>query len=285
MDGALSTDRSGLGQVVLRELWSMWSFVEKGMREMISYRLGFLLRCLYAVGLVSMFYFFGRIFQVEYAAGIAQYGGDYVAFVLVGLAFEDLYRAALGVYHNTVLSEQKAGTLEYLMSTNLGIHRYLHYSSLWGYVNALINTAIILLLGTLLFGAKLDANILAAGVIVVLMMVTIACLGIIAAGIVLVVKQGNPVEFVFNIVSLVFSGVIFPYTVLPAALQTVSQMLPLTYALHALRLALLQDYTVGMLMPQVTILACFALLLLPVSFLTLRWGYNRARREGSLAQY
>jgi len=36
-----------------------------------------------------------------------------------------------------------------------------------------------------------------------------------------------------------------------------------TYALYALSWPA-QNYTVGMLMPQVTILACFALLLLPV---------------------
>ena len=171
------------------------------------------------------------------------------------------------------------------MSTNLGIHRYLHYSSVWGYVNALSNATITILIGTIVFGAKLSPNIIAAGVIILLMVVTIACLGIMAAGIVLVVKQGNPIDFVFNALSLIFSGVIFPYSVLPAALQLVSKALPLTYALHALRLALLQRYTVGVLMPQIKTLTCFALFLLPLSALTLRWGYNRARREGSLAQY
>jgi len=72
------------------------------------------------------------------------------------------------------------------------------------------------------------------------MVATIACLGTMAAGVVLVVKQGNPTDLVFNSLSPIFSGVIFPYTVLPAAMQGISKALPLTYALHALRLALLQ---------------------------------------------
>ncbi len=272
-------------EAAARELRALTAFVLKGFRVMVSYRLGFLLRCLYVLSLVSVFYFFGKIFAVDQAAGIAQYGGDYVAFILVGFTFQDLYRAALSVYPSTVLSDQRAGTLEYLMSTHLGIHRYLHYSSAWGYANAMINAAITLIVGTLIFGTTFSPDILAALVITLLMVVTIACLGVTAAGIVLVVKQGNPIEFIFSITSLVFGGVMFPYTLLPKALQAISRAHPLTYALHALRLALLQDHTVEMLMPQIETLICFALVLLPISILTLRWGYNRARREGSLAQY
>jgi len=74
-------------EAALRELRAMASFVEKGVHIMISYCLGFLLRCLYVLSFVSAFYPFGRIFVVDEAAGITQYGGDCVAFVLIGFTF------------------------------------------------------------------------------------------------------------------------------------------------------------------------------------------------------
>ena len=77
------------GETIFKELRAMASFVEKGVRIMISYRLGFLLRCLYVLISVSAFYFLGKIFAIDEAAGIAQYGGDYVAFILVGFTFQD----------------------------------------------------------------------------------------------------------------------------------------------------------------------------------------------------
>jgi len=274
-----------LATSVMVERNRILAFLEKGFRIMISYRFGFLLRCLYVLGFVTVFYFFGRIFDIGNAPALAQYGGDYVAFVLIGFAFQDLYRTALSVYPNTILSEQKSGTLEYLLATNVGLQRFLHYSSFWGYSNALINTAIVLVIGILIFGADLKINILSALTVAVLMVLSVACLGLIAAGIVLVVKQGNPIDFVFNVTSLVFSGVIFPPTVLPASMQAISEVLPLTHALHALRLAVLQEYSPQMLMSEITVLLIYVVALLPVAILVLRWGYNRARREGSLAQY
>jgi len=261
------------------------AFVGKGFLVMISYRFGFLLRVLYVLGLVAMFYFFGRVFGLKEVPSLAMYGGSYVSFVLIGFAFEDLYRAALSVYPNAILSEQKSGTLEYLLSTDLGIHRFLHYSSIWGYTDALIGTFMTLTIGVLVFGATLQANPISTVVIASLMLLTVGSLGVMAAGIVLVVKQGNPIDFVFQIVSMVFSGVIFPPTVLPKALQSISQILPLTHALHALRLAILQDYPLAMLLPEIKILALFAAVSTPTSILVLRWGFNRARREGSLAQF
>ena len=48
-------------------------------------------------------------------------------------------------------------------------------------------------------------------------------------------KQGDPVNFFVNVLITVFSGVIFPVSVLPEALQYVSNMIPVTYGLDMIR--------------------------------------------------
>jgi ABC-2 type transport system permease protein len=62
-------------------------------------------------------------------------------------------------------------------------------------------------------------------------------------------------------------------------------LLPTTYALDALRLALIKNASTASIAPQLTILIILSLFTLPLGLLAVRLGFNQARRTGSLAQY
>ena len=81
------------------------------------------------------------------------------------------------------------------------------------------------------------------------------------------------------------SGVLFPIEYLPDWLQMVSWTLPTTHALHALRLSLTQNASMGEISQQLILLLVMSLVTLPLGLLAVRFGFDRARKAGTLAHY
>jgi ABC-2 type transport system permease protein len=109
--------------------------------------------------------------------------------------------------------------------------------------------------------------------------------GILSAAIVLIIKKGDPIAWVFGGVSSLLSGVYYPISVLPDWLTPLSRLLPMTYALDAMRLAMLKGYSLYDVRFDVLVLAGFALILTPLSFYAFRSALKRAKMEGSLIHY
>jgi len=159
-------------------------------------------------------------------------------------------------------------------------------SSLWSYGVTTVQVLVYLLVGGGLLGVPLGAgNYLAAAFILLLTVFTFSSLGILAASFVMVLKRGDPVTWLFGAVSALLGGVYYPVAVLPGWLQPLAALLPITYALRGLRLALLQGAAWSALFPDIAALALFSVVLLPVSLLAFRYAVRRARFEGSLTHY
>jgi len=143
-----------------------------------------------------------------------------------------------------------------------------------------------LLIGALVFGVNLHhINLQAAVVAQALTIVCFASLGIISASFIMVLKRGDPVNWIFGGISSLVGGVYYPIQVLPKPLLAVSYLLPITYALRAIRLSVLQGYGFHALRFELGMLALFTALYLPLSILAFRYAVNRAKMDGSLTHY
>jgi ABC-2 type transport system permease protein len=129
------------------------------------------------------------------------------------------------------------------------------------------------------------ANYLGALVSLVLSIIAFASIGIITASVIMVIKRGDPITAVFGNLANIIGGVFYPVEILPGWLQIIANLLPITYALHAMRLSLLSEATWQELVPDLLALTIFSLILFPLSLVIFRAAVNRARLEGSLAHY
>ena len=86
-------------------------------------------------------------------------------------------------------------------------------------------------------------------------------------------------------VATLVGGVFYPIEIMPSWLQAVAHLLPLTYALRGMRLALLNGSSWSELLPDLLVVGAFAVVLFPVSLLVFRFAVERARADGSLAHY
>lgn len=262
------------------------AFLKRDLSQDLSYRLSFLLQLGNIFFSVAIFYFMTRLFGGAMAPNLENYGGDYFSFVLIGLAFTGFLGLSLSNFAQSIREGQMMGTLEIMLLSPTRLSTILLSSSLWSYLLATIRVVAYLLVGALIFGASLGkANIVAAVLVMLMSIASFSGIGILSAAVVLLAKKGDPVAWLFGGASSLLAGVYYPISVLPNWLEPLSRVLPLTYALDAMRLAMLQGYSIYELRFDLLVLSGFSLILTPLAFLVFRKALNRAKMEGSLIQY
>ena len=263
-----------------------WLFVKRGLLTMLSYRTALLLGTLSGFlgiiqfGLMARFMSQGNDFPL-----IEQYGGDLLAYLIIGSTFTSFVGVALNSFQGAIRAEQQMGTLEHLLLADLSLGSIMLYSALWNFLNALLNAVIIFLAAVVLFNISISINLLLTSLTLTLTVLSLSGIGMASAGIILVTKRGDPVGWIFTTLTGLLSGVLFPIEILPGWLKAVSMVLPTTHALKALRLTLtrhagLQDVQSELLFLVVTMLLTF-----PIGLFVFQVGLKKAKRAGSLAEY
>ena len=262
------------------------AFVKRDLHLELSYRFSFLLQFCGIFFSVFLFYYVARLLGEAASPYLAPYGGDYFSFVLIGIAFSGYFGVGLSSFATGIRQAQMTGTLEAMLVTPTRVSTIVLCSSLWSYLITTFRVLVYLALGALFLGVDLgQGNYPAALLILALSVVAFSSLGIIAASFVMVLKRGDPVTWLFNALSSLLGGVYYPVAILPGWLQRLSRLLPITYSLRAMRLALLKGYSLSALASDILALALFGLVLLPLSLLAFRYAVHRAKVDGSLTQY
>jgi len=262
------------------------AFLKRDFSQELSYRLSFVMQLGGIFFNIAIFYFMARLFGTAVAPQLQAYGGDYFSFVLIGLAFTGFLGLSLSSFAQSIREGQMMGTLEIMLLSPTRLSAILISSSLWAYLMTTVRVVIYLLVGAFIFGASLgQANIPAAILILLLSIASFSGIGIMSAAVVLLVKKGDPVAWVLGSASSLLAGVYYPVSVLPGWLEPLSRVLPLTYGLDAMRLAMLQGHSISDLRSDIFALLGFTIILTPLAFLVFRKALKRAKKEGSLIQY
>jgi ABC-2 type transport system permease protein len=251
-----------------------------------SYRAAFLLEIFETLFAVAGFYFLSRFIESPQLDRSLPQGGTYFAFALVGLAFFDYLSVALRAFDDGLQDARQNGTLEHLLVTQTSLPVILAGSILYPFVLLSLRTAIYLGWGAALFGFPLrEANWLGALLVLLASILAFSGLGIFSASYLLIFKRGNPVNWALVGISSVVGGMMYPVSVLPAWLQLIARLVPVTYALEGMRAALLGHATLRELWPSLAALLIFAAILLPASFATFSWALRRTKITGTLTHF
>jgi len=261
------------------------AFLRRDWQSERSYRLAFLLSFGGIFFSVAVFFFIAQLLGEAAAPFLTEYGGDYFSFVLIGIAFQRFFGLGLTSFAGTVRAAQTTGTLEAMLAAPVRLSYIILSSSLWSYGLTTLNVVGYLFVGAVFLGVDLQGSYLIAFLVLVLTVMAFSGLGILSASFVMVLKRGDPVTVAISAASTFFGGVYFPIGLLPKWLQSVSALLPVTYSLRAMRLALLQGAGLDAVALDLLALAGFCAVLLPASLLAFRYAVRRARLDGSLTHY
>lgn len=251
-----------------------------------SYRLSFLLQLSGVFFAVTSFYFLSRLFG-QSPELLAEYGGDYLSFAVVGLALMSYFHTSFQSFATSIRNEQVQGTLEAVLLTPTGVATFAVASSAWDFLWSTWTAAVYIGFGWLLFGVEIRGSLALGLGLLLLTILVFSSLGVLSASFVMVFKRGDPMAFVLGGLSAMLGGVFYPVRVLPEWLQSLAALLPITHALDGLRRVLLTGATASdpMVQRDIMVLLLFGAVATPASLLAFRAAVKLARREGTLVQY
>ena len=235
------------------------------------------------------YHFLGRAFSVDgRAVGLERLAGypDFGHLVVLG--------TILGTYAISVFfgmgaglkQDQRQGVLESNWVTPAGRLPLLLGRSLAHLAVTTVQVAFLVAGATPLFGLPFHLHTL--GTLVTVLLPTLAGLyglGLVIAGIVLLVRQAESLLDITSWAMNTLSGQSFPVSVLPRGLLLVSLAIPLTYGIDALRGAVLGTRTLLPLPTSLLVLWGLAVLLTAAGLGVFAWAERRARQLGLLGMH
>jgi ABC-2 type transport system permease protein len=260
------------------------AFLKRDLFHEMSYRFAFAMEAFGILFSVVLWYFAGAFLQRQ--VPLAGRSVDYFPYVLVGIASMHYLHAALQGFSQSLRTEQMTGTLEILLAAPAPLGWMALGSVQWAFLVASLRVLAFVAAGAFLFGMPLHpAGLPGFALALALMTASAAALGLLSASFVIVFKRGDPVNFVMTAASTLLGGVFFPSESLPSWLEGLSRLLPLTYALRAMRASLLLGAGFGEVLPDLGALVLFAVLMLPLALWVFGRALDLARRNGTLVQY
>jgi len=269
------------------------AFLVRDFRHEVSYKWSFVLTVGSVFFSVVLWYFLSRILGpgVQLSGIPAPPGGGgaadaYFAYSITGLAVLHFLYTALRSYAQKIRREQLFGTLEAVLVTRTGLMTVSLASALWDFVLAGFQFLLYLAFAVLIFGLEIHLAHLPAFLLVLALTVAAASgIGILAAALIIVFKQGNPITLFMGTASMLFGNVLFPPEVMPRWLEVLAYLLPPYHAVSALRATLVYGRPLVEVLPSLGVLALYAAVLLPLSVGAMRLAVRRAMRDGTLVSY
>lgn len=235
-------------------------------------------------------WFFVSLFLQDFAsAQLEAYGGDFVAYMVVGVLFFQNADTIMTLPQQSLSAAFWDKRLEIYHARRYGLWAFITGRFIWllGYHTLIL----LMILAMAIWGAgvKLSSDIQVMPAVLFYLVFTLACFGIGLAGasnfFTLEVKQGaEPLTWLMNVLARIFSGVYYPIAILPAALHGVGWLIPHTYALDGIRRVMINgsgfnDPTTRL---SFLILLLFAAFWLVVGSLMLSKAINRAEQSNGV---
>jgi ABC-2 type transport system permease protein len=250
-----------------------------------SYRLSFFLSFASLAVTIVPVYFVATALQPFMATVIAQEGREYFGFVLLGTAMLTLVAPALSSFASAVSGGLSSGFFEALLVTPTSLPALLAgqtgYALAWALARVALLVAAGIGLGVEIHWLRLPEGLLLTALVVA----AYGGIGLLAAALVVSFRTNAAIPQAVLVLSTLLGGVYFPTTVLPPVVAPVSEWLPLTPALRALRQTLLLGYPLSTVARDLLQVAALAVACAVAGVIAIRLAFGHARRAGSLAQY
>ena len=246
-------------------LKSALSFARLEYRALRFYPFNFALAVIQGFVSAGM-WFFVSLFLKDYAASsLADYGGDFVSYMIIGVVFFQNSSVILTLPFQSINTAYWDKRLEVYNASSSGIWAFIAGKFIWTFFYQLIIQAAVLVSAILFAGVKINAGFPVFPLLVFYLSFIFTNLGLGLAGagnfFNLEVKQGRePFTWLVDVLARIFSGIYYPLSVLPAGLVFISRFIPHTYAMEGLRIVMLngQGLENATVRIDLIVMVCFA---------------------------
>tara|TARA_B100000287_G_scaffold420923_1_gene460930 strand:- start:121 stop:921 length:801 start_codon:yes stop_codon:yes gene_type:complete len=235
---------------------------------------------------VFTFFFISKTFEDSPSPFLYEYKNNYFIFAIIGLSMIDLINLCLRSTTRTIREAQTFGYIDSLLNSKISLTFIVVSSMFYPFLKGLIKVAIYFFIANLF--SPFDLSISSVVIIFFLFLLTLISffgLGLLAASFVLFFKQGDPVNFLIGILLSIFSGVVFPTSVLPSKAQIISDLIPLTHGLELIRKIFLFNSIENANINDINILLIFSLTSLLIGSYILSKVVYAVKLSGTSGRY
>ncbi|MEM0467540.1 MAG: ABC transporter permease [Candidatus Thermoplasmatota archaeon] len=245
------------------------------------------------VSFVAMFVQISIFYYINKFVGTVPMYTDYFSYVIIGLAINQLMQTTLTTYLQTMHNIYWSNWLEILLTSPVKTNTFFISVMIWNYLMVSINIAFYLIIGIFVFHASFSISVqslLLLLPIIVLLIISLSGIGLISASMFMLANaKGNiePIGWAMTTLTGLVAGVYFPPDYLPTIIQSISKILPQTYAINAIRGILInrEEITSSDIQVSIFYLVIFSIIFLPVGIWMFNLGIKKAEREGTLARW
>ena len=236
---------------------------------------------------VGVWYFTARFLDAGASSAVAQYGGNYLAYVVVGVLLNQVCLATLNGPFTTLSEAFWDKRLETYRLSIHGIWANLIGRLWWqiGFSLALQGVALVVLLLVGGLGLHAGVNLALVALICALLIAANAGLGVAGASLffLLEVKSGqDPITWAYRYLVMLVSGLYVPVTILPGWLRAIGGVLPQTYGFAAVRALVLRGADARLVAVNLIGLLVATILAIGCGGAMLTWALRRAESRGGI---
>lgn len=238
---------------------------------------------------VGIWFFVSLFLQEAAHISLKDYGGSFVAYVVIGVLFFQNTSAIMSMPHQSLTSAFWDRRLEIYHGRSYGLWAFLTGRFLWSFVYQSLVLVLILIVAMLAAGIPFPQQVPVIPALLFYLVFVFTCFGIGLAGastfFTLEVKQGRePLTWLVDVLARIFSGVYYPLTILPPALVPVSLLLPHTYALDGIRRVMISGagFDDPAVLRSFVVLVAFCVLWLSMGIVLLRRSIDLAEKANGV---
>jgi len=190
---------------------------------------------------------------------------NYFEFVAPGIMAQIVMTAVLTGLAASVSREKEQGTLDGILISPISRLAIILGKAFSQSIRGLVQGIIVMLLVVFIFNVTIHGNILLVILLLLLGIFSFVGLGILVSAFTSEQETATQLLFMFQFPMLFLSGVFFPIQQMPEFMQKISHLIPLTYAVEALRKVMVLGAGIADVKSELIILLAFGTITLSIS--------------------
>ena len=278
-----------LSKNLMANSFIVWSELVKNMKFLMAYPVVFVFWTIFPI-----FWFIPFLLQGQAFVGglqspeFAKLAGtpNFVAFIILGGILNSYVMTSLYGVGESMRREAYRGTLDYLLSSPCNKAFILIGKALSESISSTFYTITQLAVCIIFFGIEITLGVIAPILLIIILLILgLYGMALMLAAISLQSKQAHELAHTLQNVFYVFSPVRYPVQSLPSWAQMVSSLLPLTYALIAVRSLMLLQYNITAVYYEILLLFIIDVVAIILGFYLFNWMEKRTKKSGSISHY
>jgi ABC-2 type transport system permease protein len=200
---------------------------------------------------------------------------NYFSFVAPGLLMMIVMMGAMTGIPRAIAHEKEIGTFDGILAAPVNEISIIMGKTLAQTVRGFIQGIIVMVIAMLIFGVSVQGSLLLTAAVLLLGIFSFIGLGILLTALSNNEETAMILMTVLQFPMMFLTGVFFPIQQMPWFMQYISQLLPLTYAVTAMRKVMILGAGIQDIVPEVAILIVFGAVMLAIAIPVFRRAMTR----------